>query len=405
VRLTLFWNSVASGARPANPALHTSGEYNWSWFDQQVQLAKQNGLDVYAEIIFAPTWAADDTAGIRNPSPDELRLFAQAAATRYSGGAHPKIRYWQVWGEPNRHYFLSPQYDSSGRIVAAEHYRKMVNAVAQGVKLADPNNRVIAGVLSPLKRASSPAPLAFMRTMLCLDRQLRRTCLDPVQFDVWAHQAYTYGGPTKRSAAADDVQLGDLGKLRRVLAAARKAGNVVAPNGVDFWVTEWSWDTRPPDRRGLPAAIHARWVADSIYRMWRNGVTVATWWRVRDEPMHVSRYQSGFFTTRWGAKRSLAAFRFPFVAFRAPGGITVWGRTPGSRPGPVVLHVKRGARWVRIGRLPANADGIFRGKVRLANRTGAVRATWRRSRSVPFALVPPRAPRNIDPFGCPASGC
>jgi hypothetical protein len=405
VRLTLFWNSIAVNGRPTNPAEHTQYT-NWGWFDEQVRLATVNGLEVFAEIMFAPPYASSppqngEAAGIRNVNATELEFFARAAATRYAG----KIRYWQVWGEPNRSYFLQPQY-ANGVMVGGTRYRALVQAVARGVKLVDPANKVVAGVLSPMGRASSPAPLAFMRQMLCLNGQLRRTCVDPVAVDVWAHQAYTYGGPTKRSSAPDDVQLGDLGKLRRVITAARRENTLVAPNGVELWVTEWSWDTNPPDRRGIPAGIHARWVSESLYRMWRNGVTVATWWRVKDEPMSVSRYQSGFFNTRWSAKGSLRAFRFPTVAFAVPGGVRVWGRTPTSRPGTVTLHRLRWGRWTRIGQVRANADGIFQGKVRLSsNRTGSVRATWNGQRSLGFALTPPRPPRYVDPFGCSPTTC
>ena len=206
-------------------------------------------------------------------------------------------------------------------------YRNLLNSFTAAVRGVSAQNRVIAGSLAPLGRKNKPAPLAFMRELLCVSKSLRRTCdlrSAPLRFDIWSHHPYTLGGPTHK-AGGDNVSLGDLPRMRRVLRAAIRLGHVSSLGRVQFWVTELGWDTRPPDPRGVPSVLHARWVSEALYRLWTNNVTVATWWRISDDPFPSGRYQSGLYTVYGRPKRSLTAFRFPTVAFRRPGAIYVLG--------------------------------------------------------------------------------
>jgi hypothetical protein len=407
VRLILNWNSVAPSARPAGfePTNPADPAYNWGAFDRQVQLAAERGLEPIIAIFAAPRWAKGPdtrTGGDFRPKPSELRAFATAAAHRYSGAAGlPRVRHWQVWNEPNRDYFLMPQF-VRGRMVSAGWYRSMVRAFAAGVHAINPTNVAVAGGLAPLGRPGKPAPLAFMRKMLCVSRTLRPTCnlrRSPIPFDVWSHHPYTSGGPTHRARGRDDVSLGDLPEMRRLLRAAIRLGHVRSRGRVGFWVTEFGWDTRPPDPQGLPMRLHARWVSEALYRMWRNGVGVVTWFRIQDDPLSRSYYQSGFYTASGRPKRSLTAFRFPVVALTRQGGVYVWGRTPLAQSGRVVLEIKAGRHWRRLGGVNANGNGIFARTYRTRARTGYVRARFGRETSVPFSLRYVRD-RFANPFGC-----
>jgi hypothetical protein len=414
VRLFLTWKSVAPNPIPhgLDPADPNNPHYNWEWFDRQVRLASARGLEPYANVMYAPAWAegGHDGRGIFRPDPTAFAAFGRAAARRYSGSFAPpgqpplpRIRYWLPWGEPNRDYHLMPQYEG-GRIVSALQYRALVNGFAGAVKAVDSGNRVIAGSLAPLARQGKPAPLAFMRELFCLSRSLRPTCDlrgDPLVFDIWSHHPYTLGGPTHR-AGGDNVSLGDLPRMRQTLGAAVRAGHVRSSGPVALWATELGWDTSPPDPRGVPARLHARWVSEALYRLWQNRFTLVTWWRVFDDPLPQGRYQSGLYTVGGAPKLSLTAFRFPVVAFRRAGGVYVWGRTPTSRAGGVVLEIRAGSGWRRLGTARANGHGVFARRFGAHARSGFVRARFRGERSVPFSLA--RVPnRVVDPMGCGGS--
>jgi hypothetical protein len=168
-------------------------------------------------------------------------------------------------------------------------------------------------------------------------------------------------------------------------------------------VTEFSWDSNPPDPKGVPAALEGRWVAEALYRMWTAGVSLVTWFTLRDQPVRTSPYQSGLYfrgATMAGdrPKPALTAFRFPFVAFRHGRDVSVWGRTPSGRRGSVVVEQRGASGWRRLTTLAANAVGIFSAELPTRGR-GPLRARIAGTgTSLPFSLVRP-PDRVYQPFG------
>jgi hypothetical protein len=414
VRLLLAWKAVAPDS-PADPEDPEDPAYQWQSIDQQVVDAVRGGLDPLVYISASVPWARGAAVGLPGtwPSPARFADFARAAARRYSGTfvptgatvALPRVRLWQVWNEPNAGRELAPQ-RVKGRPVSAAQYRRMVNAFADAVHGVDTSNLVVAGGLAPFGHDSKDiqvvAPLQFMSTLLCVSLQAphRKTCSQRTRFDVWAHHPYSNGGPNWHARGANDASIGDLPDVRALLTAAERAGTITSARAPKFWVTEFSWDTRPPDPRGVPSTLHARWVAEALYRMWQAGVSAVIWFRLQDDLVRVSPYQSGFFTASGRAKHSLEAFRFPFVAFRTRSVVTVWGRTPSGGSGSVIVERQSGKHWISIARLRAARDGIF-SRPLLAQAATVLRARLDDSAetSIPFSLTVPQD-RSATPFGC-----
>jgi hypothetical protein len=411
VRITIPWRNVAPAGvtRPLqfDATDHTDKRYRWNSIDKQVAEAARNALDPILCIQLSPAWAEryrDGQPGTGRPDPAELRQFALAAATRYSGRYSdlPRVRYWQVWNEPNLIFYLTPQY-VEGKAVSPAWYRSMVNAFADGVHTVYRDNIVVAGGLAPFTTHTGESsawglgPLAFMREMLCVSKKLRPTCRAQTRFDVWAHHPYTSGGPTHHAELPDDVSIPDLPRMSRLLNAAIHHRRVVSEHTVQFWVTEFSWDSSPPDPKGVPANLHARWVAEALYRMWSAGVSLVAWFKLRDDPFTPESYiQSGLYfrastLERDRPKPALRAFRFPFVALPERGTTVTWGRTPTSKPGRVLLHVQASGRWLPLAVLRANRYGIFGRRLTVA-RGRLVRATYLPTgdRSLPFQVVKTR---------------
>ncbi len=420
VRLSLYWANVApsaseseppSGFVASNPA---DSHYRWTTFDRQVREAVAAGLQPIVTIESAPMWAQGrgrSDIGPVDPDPAALADFVTAAATRYGGDFRglPRVRNWEVWNEPNISPYLWPQYDH-GQPVSAAWFRQLLNHAAAAIHAVHSDNLVIAGALSPFTvdygDVESVGPLRFMRDLLCLSAGAhpRPTCSDKVEFDVWSHHPYTSGGPYHHAANANDVSLGDLGKMRKLLDAAAAAGHIVSEQPVRFWVTEFSWDSKPPDPRGVPMGLYTRWVSESLYVMWRAGVSLATWFKLQDEPLATSSYQSGFYyaspqlaTAR--AKPSLAAFRFPTVAYRRGAGIYVWSRTPAGRPARVVFELDHGHGWTPLGAVRTGSGGIASTTFPLTATRGRVRARIAGGPASPgFSLTRP-PDRIVRPFG------
>jgi hypothetical protein len=408
VRLIVNWRLVAprirpSGFRPADP---DEPAYRWEVTDRQVNLAVSRRLAPIISILSAPSWAEGEGEGAQGtvrPDPAELGHFAMAAARRYSGtfAGLPRVRYWQVWNEPNLLFHLTPQFVGT-RPVSAAVYRAMVNTFSDSVHSVHHDNMVVAGGLAPFtthtgdRREWGLAPMHFMRLMLCMGKNLKPTCKARSRFDVWAHHPYTSGGPNHHAYLPDDVSLGDLPEMRQMLDASVRAGQIVTRQPIRFWVTEFSWDTSPPDPKGVPARTHARWVAEALYRMWSNGISLVTWFQVRDDPFPASFYQSGLYfrgatPERDRPKPALRTFRFPFVALPERGTTVTWGRTPTSQPGRVLLQFQARGRWLPLVVLRANRYGIFGRRLTVA-RGRSVRATYvpTGERSLPFRVVKTR---------------
>ena len=404
VRLQLIWSAAAPAKRPKgfDPADPADPAYRFASLDAQVRLAARHGLDPIVYIETAPWWAFVRDHGYLRPSPKAFGDFALAAARRYSGHFEglPRVRFWQAWNEPNK--VGGPALKAS----QPDWYREMVESFAAAVHRVHADNAVVAGGLAPFGKSTVVAPLDFMRRLLCMSTGdvPKPTCSQATPFEIWSTHPYTSGGPTHSASRPDDVSLGNLPEMKALLDAAVRAHHVRSRAAVRFWVTEFSWDSSPPDPKGVPIKLHARWVSEALYRMWAAGVSLCVWFRLDDDPLRTSPYQSGLYfhgsslrTER--PKLSLRAFRFPFVALPQGGRVLVWGRTPGGRPGTVVVEQRSAGGWRRVVSLATDRNGILTGVV-TARGGGDFRARVpaQGASSLPFALASP-PDRPVSPFG------
>ena len=413
VRIIAQWSGLApetnyQGFDASDP---TSPGYQWGWLDSIVSSAEADGLTPIIDVGSPPGWAVTRSANGKatgTPVPKALAEFGTALATHYDGlTGGPAVHVFQVWNEPNLSLDMSP--------VSPSNYRTMVNDFAGAVHAVDPANLVVAGALDPFghkkvgrTKWTSEAPLAFMRSLLCMSAGTHphATCHNPIHFDVWAHHPYTFGGPFAKAKAKDDVSLGDLPEMRALLNTAVKLHHVVSAHPVQFWVTEFGWDTSPPRRHAAPMALAARWTAESLYQMWRSGVSLVTWFDFQDQPGD-STYQSGLYFYAKSLKHARAkptrtAFRFPFVAYLGKRSVSVWGRDATSAKTMVTIQRRQGARgaWRTVARIQANRYGIFKADIKLpATAVDWFRATAPGSgTSLAFSLTVPKDP-HIGPWG------
>lgn len=361
LRIDVGWPAAS---RPANPVDPADPAYDFRTADASIKAAAARGFGVLASFTYAPPWAEGAnrprsvTPGSWRPNPAAIGAYGQALARRYSGsypdpaapGATlPRVAAFQMWNEPNLGLYLSPQWTRKGKrytAAAPAHYRRMLNAFYAGVKRSQPSALVVTAGTAPfgdLGHRRRMPPARFVRELL----------RKPVRFDVLSHHPYSVGGPFRRALNRDDVSLPDMGKLSRPLRRAERAGRAL-PRGRRhrLWVTEVSWDSSPPDPQGVPSATHARWTAQALYVLWRQGVDSVFWFQVGDrapEPSFSTTYQSGLYLRDGRAKSSRDAFRFPLVIRPKVGAPTlIWTRIP--RSGEVQIQRKIGGSWRVIAR-------------------------------------------------------
>ena len=416
VRLRVSWRAIAPASPPdgflaSDP---TSPGYNWAGLDAILEAADAAGLKPILDVLAPPDWAWKTApAGVNSGTPNisDLGDFATALATHYDGSIPgvPAEHVFQVWNEVNNSLDLYP--------ASASSYRAMVNAVADAVHGVDSTNLVVAGGLDPFGHPKSKkqkwysvAPLAFMRSLLCVSKGAHphATCHNPVRFDVWSHHPYTFGGPFGRAKLSDDVELGDLPRMRAVLRAGVRFHHVLSAHPVQFWVTEFGWDTNPPRPHAASLSLGARWTAESLHQMWLSGVSLVTWFLLEDYPSP-SPYQSGLYFHAASLENARpkpvrTAFRFPFVAYlgKKQTTISLWGRDATSDKQTVTIQLRHGksGSWRSVARVSANASGIFQATPKVkASKKDWLRATAAGSgNSLAFSLTRPKDP-HIGPWG------
>jgi hypothetical protein len=318
VRVNLYWSEVAK-RKPRTPTDPDDKAYDWSGYDRMVEYAGRYRVKVVFAIVGTPRWANGGKARYYAPRQSrDLRNFAYAAATRYSGTfvpesntsenakPFPAVRYWLAWNEPNNPVFLRPQYKrvrGGWRIESARQYAVICNAIQAGVRATVLNGEKIAcgvtaprGNNAPRSSRASVSPLAFLRAMKRYGAR---------GFDAYAHHPY-YGSrletPSTRPKSETAVTLGNINDL--VSELTRLYGNK------RVWITEYGYQTSPQDKYfGVSYSKQARYLKQAFTIARRHPrIDMMLWFLLRDQQA-VRYWQSGFFTHGRKAKPALSAFR------------------------------------------------------------------------------------------------
>jgi hypothetical protein len=378
IRIGVGWSGIAT-AQPRDPGNPADPAYDWAGLDLALREISNRGLAPLLTISSAPGFAENGKRpprakpGSWKPKPRAVEAFGRAIASRYSGifSGLPRVRYFQLWNEPNLGVYLSPAYKGK-RLVSAGLYRRMLNAFYRGVKSVHPDNLVITGGTAPYgdpPGGKRVRPMIFWRSVLCLRSHSHRYrrgrgCGERAHFDVLAHHPInTAGGPTRSAINRDDVSTPDVAVLRRALRAAERLHTVAGRRHHQLWATEIWWESNPPDAdRGVPLETHARYVEQALYLLWKQGVKVVVNLLVRDpvydagDPVH--SIEAGLFFHDGGQKPAFEAFRFPFVADRlSRAKLRVWGKSP--LDGGLVIQRRGESGWEPVDSLQAHAGGVF----------------------------------------------
>jgi hypothetical protein len=383
-------NAPSPGSNPASPA---DPQYQFSYIDALVRSFAHTPISVAFLVTDAPRWAEApggpaslEADGAWMPNARALGQFAQALAGRYSGHfpdpAHvgrklPRVRYYQAWGEANINIHLSPQWTlRNGRYVPASPgiYRSMLDAFYAGVKHASRSDMVVASGLGPYgdppgrcvnQQAGNGCripPAEFLRDLLCLGGESLKPlrCTNPAHFDALAINPYEVGPPTQAAVNIDDVTAPDMHKLTRIESMALRTGRLLPRAHKQLWVTEFSYDSNPPNPTAISVATQARWLEQSLYVFWKQGVNTFIWYLVRDQQpkYNPADYYSGVYFNNGRRKPSYEAFRFPLVVMPSGSGqATAWGISP--RTGSVVVQQRSARSWKTVFVVKVRAGAVF----------------------------------------------
>jgi hypothetical protein len=226
------------------------GAFDWSWHDRAVELFAARGVEVVG-LLNGPTpgWASGrGGASFAPPDPLAFARFAQAAAARYRG----KVRYWQVWNEPDNARYWQPAPSPAA-------YAELLKAAYPAIKAGNPDAQVIAaGLVAPQPAAG------FLQQLHAAGAW--------GAFDIIAVHPYTDPlGP-------EDGQIDVAG-----VGAVRGFADSVGPKPI--WATEFGWSTGPSDRTGSFAfdeGAQANYLVRGALLLRAAGAERVAWYNLKD---------------------------------------------------------------------------------------------------------------------------
>jgi hypothetical protein len=207
----------------------------WGKYDQIVDLASRNGLEIIARLSSAPNWSrADADARGAFAPPDNFTDFADyavAVAEHFQG----RVRYFQIWNEPNGN-------DEWGyQPVDPEAYTRLLCETYQRLKAADPEAVVLAAALTPTTELGGFNPNGQggtnMNDLVYLQRMYNagaKGC-----FDIMSVQGYgLWSGPTDHR----------LNPIKINFARNLFIRDLMVRNGDEhkaIWISEMNWNAVP----------------------------------------------------------------------------------------------------------------------------------------------------------------
>jgi len=377
-----------AGFDVANP---NSPGYDWTVYDQFVERARRHGLKVMLSLSGEiPYWASREArkcphriGGYRNlalscmwkPNAKLYGQFLKAVARRYRG----KVYMYSLWNEPNLEHQLYPQVQKtrSGTVdLGGKQLRELWTAGYKGVVSSDRamRNRVLFG-----ETAAISSPVATLYSALCLNENgkpytgaLKRLqgCSKPARLPIAGLAIHPYnkdavGNVFTRSFTKDSMTMAYTSRATRVLRAAEKYKRI--PKGRGIYVTEFGFQTNPPDHKGLSLVNQAKSIneADRLFFADPRIRSVAQFELFdASEPDNEDVYNTGLRTQKGKAKPSLQAYRMPLVVTRLKGDrVEVWGQVrpaAGRTRLTVEVSASSGGPFTRLSAPPTNATGYYR---------------------------------------------
>lgn len=212
-------------------------KYNYStWikYDRIVNLAHEYGLEIVARLDHPPAWTrADGRARGDFAPPDNFDDYGDFVATvveRYRG----KIRFYQVWNEPN----IYPEWGEQD--VNAADYVRLLKVGYTRAKAVDPSVGIIsAGLAQTVEEGGRNLDdRLFLQQMY--DAGVRG------YFDILAVQDYgLFSGPGDRRLDEERINFSRPIQLREIMV---KNGDPNTP----IWAMEIGWNALPPDFQDAP---------------------------------------------------------------------------------------------------------------------------------------------------------
>jgi len=218
IRAPVHWAGVES----------SPGNYNWQGLRGVVRAGARAGIPVMPFLYGTPPWLSPHQTNlpVGGGATRVWTDFLTAAVRRFGPGGsfwaenpdlpEVPVRRWQIWNEPNFHYFTTP--------ASPARYAKLLRASSRAIKSVDPGAQVITGGLfgKPAEKPPRAMPAAQFLNRLYRVRGIKRF------FDGVAVHPY---------AARPKL-------LAQLVSGVRRVSLRNRDRGVNLFITEMGWGSQ-----------------------------------------------------------------------------------------------------------------------------------------------------------------
>jgi hypothetical protein len=273
VRFNLHWDQIEP----------SRGEYDWEDSDAVLDGLHGRGIPAVVGIVGSPRWANGGRAQNFAPGASSFAGFARAAASRYRW-----VKQWLMWNEPNQARWLRPT-------TPATYVRQILNPGYAAIHAVIPGAKVAGGVTAPRGSSGGVSPVKWIRGM----RSAR------ARLDVYAHHPYPSSSrETPFTGGCNHCETITMATLEKLIA---EVGRAFGPKRI--WLTEYAYQTNPPDRAfGVSYKKQASYLKQAFAMARKNSrIDMMLWFQLKDEP-GIGGWQSGVLTARGKKKPAYTAF-------------------------------------------------------------------------------------------------
>ncbi|MBN2272035.1 MAG: beta-galactosidase [Sedimentisphaerales bacterium] len=239
------------------------GKYEFADYDRLVDLCRQYGLLLFANLAYGPDFHDPRTAeGVRAYCD-----FARAAVRHFAG----KIKHWQIWNEPNGGFWKG----------TPQQYASLLTAAGKAIHEADPNALVL-GLNMAFCDVLWAEKILELVPYDCFDV----ACFHPYRvpsapeepFDWWELDQYVKSW--HRNDLKPDYPLVRMSFLEQTAELQKVMAKFGRPKPI--WITEICWNTQihpygVPELRQADMAVRFHVLAIASGK-----VDKVFWWTLRD---------------------------------------------------------------------------------------------------------------------------
>jgi O-antigen ligase len=262
IRQDFAWNDIEISGKgiytdTRNPGAPVNA---WDKYDFIVDQANRYGLQIMARLDSPPVWArmpGDDVQQFTKGPPrdnNDFGDFAAAVAQRYKG----KIKYFQIWNEPN----LFGEW--GGHPVSAEEYTALLKVAYERIKAVNPDAVIVTAALAPTVEDTvrNQNDIVFLENMY-------KAGAAPY-FDVFSTMLYGLGQPP-------DDRRTDFKRLsfsRPVLL--RQVMERYHDDKKPIWISEYAWISFPDNLQAKLNLSPQDWADFQAKNIWGKSVDEQT---------------------------------------------------------------------------------------------------------------------------------